>query len=317
MDASFERSIHVPAKILKSLKGRSNRQGWFKVLSHIGAIVLSSVLLFAAWGSWVAIPVFAIQGVLINCLYAGVHELSHNTVFRTKQLNEIFGRFFCFLLLMGRDQDKLEHFQHHRHTQNIDLDAEIVGAKPFKLSSYLLYFSGITYWPGRISEVFRLALGYTDPWPHLSKGQFIKVHREARLMLLGYGVLFAISLLLSTTLLLTLWLLPMLSMKWFHMLQNTVEHTGMPHDDDIWLNTRTVRAGPIMQWLFWNMPYHTAHHTYPMIPFFRLAELHSEIVSVAGEEPKTISHFQFQLQMVRKLQEDGSSKYSGRDIAEY
>jgi fatty acid desaturase len=317
MDASFERKIHVPAKVLKNLKGRSDFRGWFKVVSHLGAIVVSSTLLFVNWGSWLSVPIFVIQGILINCLYAGVHELSHNTVFKTKGLNEIFGRLFCFILLMGRDQDKFEHFQHHRHTQDLELDAEIVGAKPFNLLSYILYFSGLSYWPGRISEVVRLALGFTAPWPHLSEVQFVKVHREARIMLVLYAALLILSLLFNSGLLLSLWLLPMVTMKWFHMLQNTIEHTGMPHDDDIWLNTRTVRAGPIMQWLMWNMPYHTAHHTYPMIPFYRLAELHREIVDIAGSEPTTISHFRFQVQMVRKLLTEGSSMYNGKDISEY
>jgi len=317
MDASFERSVHLPAKSLKALKGRSDFRGWLKVASHIGAIAINSILLFTTWGSWLALPFFMIQGILINCLYAGVHELSHNTVFKTQGINELFGRLFCFILLMGRDQDKFEHFQHHRHTQDVELDAEIVGAKPFTLLTYLVYFSGLSYWPGRISEVFKLASGDTQSWPHLSVVQLKKVHKEARLMLLIYLSLLAISLVLQSTLLLTLWLLPMFAMKWFQMLQNTVEHTGMPHVDDIWLNTRTVKAGPVMQWLLWNMPYHTAHHTYPMIPFYRLAELHRQIVAEVGDPPSTISHLGFQRQMIRKLLKDGSSKYSGRDILEY
>jgi fatty acid desaturase len=317
MDASFERSVHLPAKKLKELKGRSDFRGWLKILAHLGAIAINSILLFSTLGSWLALPFFVLQGIFINCLYAGVHELSHNTVFKTQGVNEIFGRLFCLLLLMGRDQDKFEHFQHHRHTHNVELDAEIVGARPFTLLTYLVYFFGVSYWPGRIAEVFKLASGDTKSWPHLSAVQLKKVHKEARLMLLIYLLLLLISLVFQSTLLLSLWLFPMIVMKWFQMLQNTVEHTGMPHVDDIWLNTRTVKAGPVMQWLLWNMPYHTAHHTYPMIPFYRLPDLHRLIVAEAGEQPSTISHFGFQRQMIRKLLKDGSSKYSGRDILEY
>ena len=72
-----------------------------------------------------------------------------------------------------------------------------------------------------------------------------------------------------------------------------------------------------MQWLLWNMPYHTAHHTYPMIPFYNLPELHRQIVAEAGGQPNTISHLGFQRQMMRKLLKDGSSKYNDRDILEY
>ena len=317
MDASFARSIHVSPATLKSLKGRSNLRGWIQTGSHLGAIALCTYALILNWGSAWAIALFCIQGILINCLYAGVHELSHKTVFKTEKLNEFFGRLFCFTLLMGRDQDKFEHYQHHRHTQDVELDAEIVGGKPFNIFTYLLYFSGISYWPGRIAEVFRLALGQTERWPHLSNTQFKTVHKEARIMLVLYAVIILVSVMLGSSAALSYWILPMLSMKWFHMLQNIVEHTGMPHEKEILVNTRTVKANPLMKWLFWNMPYHTAHHTYPMIPFFKLPELHQEIVDKLGSEPPTVSHFGFQKHMLRKLWQEGTSSYTGKDITAY
>jgi len=110
----------------------------------------------------------------------------------------------------------------------------------------------------------------------------------------------------------------MFCLKCFHMLQNTIEHTGMPHDDNILLNTRTVSANPLMMRLFWNMPYHTAHHTYPMVPFYRLPELHADIVAANnGQEPPTIGHWKFQVQMLRKLKVEGTSKFTGQDISTY
>lgn len=285
--------------------------------AHLGAIFLNSLLLSMSWGTLWAAPVFIVQGVLINCLYAGVHELSHNSVFKSRRLNELFGRVFAFILLMGRDQDKLEHYQHHRHTQDVELDAEIVGGEPFTLGSYLLYLSGISYWPARIGEVFRLALGQTDRWPHLSAAQFIIVHREARFMMLGYTLIALLSFTFSSTAALTFWILPMVSMKCFHMLQNIVEHTGMPHEPDILVNTRTVRATPLMRRLFWNMPYHTAHHTYPMVPFYHLPDLHQCLVNAMGKQPPTVGHFAFQKHMIKKLMAEGTSRYAGKDITAY
>jgi fatty acid desaturase len=317
MDASFETSFSVDKAILKTLNVKSDFRGWMQTGSHLGAIAVNTGLLAFTWGSWWALPVFMIQGILINCLYAGVHELSHNTVFKTRGLNEFFGRLFTFILLMGRDQDKFEHFQHHRHTQDIELDAEIVGGKPFTLLSYLLYMSAITYWPYRIGEVLRLAMGKTDRWPWLSKPQLRTVHKEARLILFGYACIAAISVGLGSAAGLIFWLLPMFAMKCFQNLQNTIEHTGMPNVQDIILNTRTVKAGPVMKWLLWNMPYHTAHHSYPMIPFYKLPELHTAVAASLGKEPPTISHLGFQIQMIKKLMKEGSSAYTGRDISAY
>lgn len=318
MDASFAKTARVEPRRLKDLSQKSDKQGWLQVALHLGALVINTVLLVWNWGGFWAIPLFITQGVLINCLYAGVHELSHNSVFKTRKWNERFGRLFAFILLMGRDQDKYEHFQHHRFTQDVERDAEIVGGEPFTLKSYWLYISGITYWPARISEVIRLSLGQTHRWPHLSEIQFRTVHNEARLMLLGYGLIAFISYLFSSAFVFYYWLLPMFSMKCFHMLQNTVEHTGMPHDNDIMLNTRTVSANPLMMRLFWNMPYHTAHHTYPMVPFYNLPKLHDEIVAANnGQQPETISHWAFQKHMLRKLKKEGTSKYTGQEISAY
>lgn len=317
MDTSFARKIQVPAATLKSLKQRSDLRGWIQTGSHLGAIACSTWALNFLWGSAWAIPVFIIQGILINCLYAGVHELSHKTVFKTEWLNELFGRLFAFILLMGRDQDKFEHYQHHRHTQDVQLDAEIVGGKPFNLATYLLYFSGISYWPYRIGEVLRLAMGQTQHWPHLSEKQFKTVHTEARIMLILYATIAGISITVGSAGALYFWILPMLLLKCFHMLQNIVEHTGMPHEAEILVNTRTVSANPLMKWLFWNMPYHTAHHSYPMIPFHKLPELHKEIVDRLGSEPPTVSHLDFQVHMIRKLIAEGTSTYTGKDISAY
>lgn len=317
MDAEFAGSIRISPALLKALRVKSDFRGWLQTGSHIGAIALNTLALAASWGNWHAVPFFIIQGVLINCLYAGVHEFSHSTVFKTRALNVFFGRAFSFVLLMGRDQDKFEHFQHHRFTQDIERDAEIVGGEPFTLRSYLLYMSGLTYWPGRIAEVIALASGRTDRWPHLSAAQFKVVHREARLSLMGYGAIAIIAVAAQTTAPLFFWLLPMFSTKWFHMLQNTVEHTGMPHIQETLLNTRTVRTNSLMRWLLWNMPYHTAHHSFPMIPCYRLPALHRAVVDAVAEEPPTISHFGFQKHMIRKLIKDGTSKYIGRDISTY
>lgn len=317
MDAVFTTSISVDRRALKVLNKKSNMQGWLQAGTHLGALALTTTALVVAWPSLWAIPLLIAQGILINCLYAGVHELSHNTVFKTRGLNEFFGRLFAFILIMGRDQDKFEHFQHHRHTQDVDLDAEIIGGKPFTLISYLLYMSGITYWPKRIDEVLRLALGQTKRWRWLSASQLQVVHKEARIMLLGYALIAALSILLSSTAALAFWLLPMFFMKWFHNLQNTVEHTGMPHVQDIVLNTRTIQANPIMRWLLWNMPYHTAHHSYPMIPFYQLPLLHEAVVDSLGMQPPTVTHLGFQKHMIRKLIKEGTSTYTGQDITEY
>ena len=43
------------------------------------------------------------------------------------------------------------------------------------------------------------------------------------------------------------------------------------------LNTRTVKMCALNRFLYWNMNYHVEHHMFPMVPYYRLPELHEEI----------------------------------------
>jgi fatty acid desaturase len=58
------------------------------------------------------------------------------------------------------------------------------------------------------------------------------------------------------------------------------------------------------------MPYHTAHHTFPAVPFWRLRELNAEIEAGAGRSPHAMGYLEFQLAVIRALS-------GGRSEADY
>ena len=88
--------------------------------SHIAALALSSWALAVTWGSALAIPVFVIQGVLLNYLFAAQHELNHYTAFKTRWPNDFFNRITGFIQIYPRSYERWYHFEHHRHTQDWD-----------------------------------------------------------------------------------------------------------------------------------------------------------------------------------------------------
>jgi fatty acid desaturase len=300
MDGFVARKGLLAPGTLKRLSERSDARGWLQLGGHLGALAATTAGLAAAWGTWWAVPLFAAQGVLLNFLYAGQHELSHYTVFRTRRLNELWGRVFGLVVLYPRDYDRIMHFAHHRHTQDLDLDAELVLRPPYTLRTYLLYLAGPSYWYFRVRRLLRHAAGKA-PEPFLTDRDRPLVVREARAHLAAYAGIAALSVAAGSWAALQLWLLPMLAMKWVHQLQNTIEHTGLTHDPDILANTRTVRTNALMRRLAWNMPYHTAHHAFPGVPFHRLPELHRAIVDRTGAEPPTMGYLAFQREIVRKL----------------
>jgi len=125
MEAVFTRRKLIEPKALRALMQRSDLRGATQAASHFGAIVLTGSLLALSWGSWWAVPIFLIHGILLNFLYAGQHELSHNTPFKTKALNEWVGRVIGFLMLYPRDFDQIQHHAHHQYTQNWEKDGEL------------------------------------------------------------------------------------------------------------------------------------------------------------------------------------------------
>jgi fatty acid desaturase len=288
----FGRRDWIAGEKLKQLSVKSDLRGFIQLGSHLAALALTGTALLGTWGTLWALPLFIVHGTLINFLYAGQHELSHWTVFRTRGLNEFFGRLFGWVLIYPRNFDQVQHFAHHRFTQDWQRDGELARA-PYNLSSYVLWMLGISYWYTRVRRVVRFACGVVTE-PYLPTARKPGLTREARWHLAAYGLIAAWSVYLRSAIALELWLLPMLVMKPVHQLQNTMEHLGLPHVDAIAENTRSTRTNALMRWLAWNMQYHTAHHAFPGVPFHSLRRLHDAIFVSQGRVPPTMSYLGFQ-----------------------
>jgi fatty acid desaturase len=268
---------------LKALSVRSDIKGAVQATSHIAAIAAATTA--AVLLPHLRLPLLLVQGILVNCLYAGQHELSHWTVFRTKRLNDLVGQAFGFATLNPFTTDRWAHFSHHRATHDPQRDPEIMGLRPYTMTSYCLELLAISFWYSRIRSILRHAAGLgfdRDYW--LSAEEAAIVQREARVTIALWLAIALISAILHSTAALTYWLLPLLLTKWFHQMQNLGEHTGLAHQPDNFRNTRTLHGPAWMRWLLWNMSYHTAHHCFPGVPFHALPDLHRAIVA-NREEP--------------------------------
>ncbi|HEY6484545.1 MAG TPA: fatty acid desaturase [Steroidobacteraceae bacterium] len=308
MDEIFGRRDLIAAATLKELSVKSDLRGLVQLTSHLAALALTGSGLLLCWGTWWAVPLFLAHGILINFLYAGQHELSHWTVFRSQSLNELFGRMFGFVLFYPRDFDQVQHFAHHRFTQDWRRDGELARG-PYRFGSYVLWMLGPSYWYTRMRRILRFACGIITE-PYLPKSRHPGLIREARWHLAGYAAIAALSFMFRSGLAIELWLLPMLVMKPVHQLQNTIEHLGLPHIDSITENTRSTRTNALMRWLAWNMQYHTAHHAFPGVPCYRLRRLHEEIFTSRGRTPPTMSYLGFQRAVLRAFR-------NGRTEADY
>ncbi len=299
MDAEFSRRKLIEPTRLRALYQRSDARGIVQAASHFGAIFITGALLWVTWGSWWAVPVFMVHGVLINFLYAGQHELSHGTVFATKWMNEWLGRIIGFLMIFPRDFDQIMHFAHHQHTQNWERDGELV-REPYTLSSYLWWVLGPGYWISRVRRIIRFCRGIVTE-PYIPQNKTALIIREGRIHMALYIAIAVASILTQSWAAFILWLAPMLVMKPVHQLQNTIEHLGLSHEDNILENTRSTDTNALMRWMCWQMQYHTAHHTFPSVPFWALRELNDEIEGKIGHEVHRMGYIEFQIALIRKL----------------
>jgi fatty acid desaturase len=297
MDEVFVRRDVIDVATLRALCVASDLRGGVQAASHLGALLVTGTLLWFARGTAWAIPLFMVHGVLLNFLYAGQHELSHWTVFRTAWLNEWLGRVFGFIVFYPRTFDQIQHIAHHRFTQDWARDGELARER-YTLGSYLYWLSGITYWYTRWRRIVRFSAGVVSE-PYLPASRHAELIREARLHLAGYLLIALISLAMRSWAAVYLWLAPMLIMKCVHQLQNTIEHLGLPHEANVLINTRSTRTNALMRWLGWQMQYHTAHHAFPGVPFHRLRRLHQIVFTERGASAPSMTYLGFQMAVLR------------------
>ncbi|MEM7293018.1 MAG: fatty acid desaturase [Pseudomonadota bacterium] len=287
---------------LAELSVRSDGPALKRLAMHWGAIGLTAYLMHLTAGHWLCIPLFIFQGVLINNLYAPEHECDHFTAFKTRSLNIWVARICGFAILFNNAHHRSTHYHHHRNTQDWDEDPEI--RERDRLDSvwaYLVALAGIkNIWTGRLVPLFHHTLGVVHE-PYLSASQKQSIIATARGYALGYAAILISALVFQSWWPVYYWLGPFVAMRWAYWLQGLGEHTGLTHEPYTLLNTRTLKANRFMCWVNWNMAYHTVHHTFPGVPFYRLPELHAEVETNLGFELPSDSYFRLHWQHLKRL----------------
>lgn len=265
----------LPPQRKAQLTERSDAAGLRHLAVHIGALALTSTAIHMAVPGWPVILV--LHGILLTFLFTLTHECTHQTPFDTRWLNETVGHVSGALVGLPFTWFRYFHLAHHRHTNDPERDPELTGGpRPTSWRRYLIYLSGWRYWVGNGRTLVLLAFGTPDA-PYLPERKISAMKREARMLLLVYGVALA-SLLLSPALF-WLWLLPLVIGQPFLRLYLLAEHGLCPPVADMFENTRTTFTNRAMRALAWNMPYHAEHHAFPNVPFHNLPDLHADVAA--------------------------------------
>ena len=279
-DASWFRSA-VPRKRMKELMRRSDYPAVRDTAIWLGLIGLFAGLGIAFWGSWLAVPFLLAYGVLYGSTSdSRWHESGHGTAFKTRWLDQGLYQLASFMIMRDPTTWRWSHTRHHTDTLIVGRDPEIAVMRPVRLAKLLANYLGLVDVPLAFRLMFLHAAGRltADEADYVPEPERRKVYRTARLHLAVYLAAVALAIGFGTWLPVVLIGGPRLYGAFMLQVYGVTQHAGMGENVvDHRLNTRTVKMCVVNRFLYWNMNYHVEHHMFPMVPYYRLPELHEEI----------------------------------------
>ncbi len=305
LNVQWYRSRLDPARF-RELSKRSDTKGWIQALGHFELFCFTGLAVYLTWanGFWVlfAIALFAHGTVASFFKGTAVHELGHGTVFETKWLNKLFLYIFSLISWWNPFDYAASHTYHHRFTLHPEGDREnLLPLHPNVGRTFLLqmFTVNLLTQPGRtfgkgglISAIWVTVLdafgrlGPTDvpanEWLEALHKDQPDQHRKSiwwsRFQLGFHGGLLTISILSGLWVLPLILTIPSYIANWLSYFVALPQHCGLRDEvTDFRKCTRSIRLPAFVEFLYWQMNWHTEHHMFAGIPCYNLPALAAEI----------------------------------------
>ena len=260
---------------VRDLMRSSDAWGLLFLFGHFGTMCATGYLLYLSLGTWWVIPATVLHGFIIACLFAPFHECGHNTPFKTRWLNSAVYYLTGLMLLEFTLRFRYQHADHHTYTQEEGRDPQILSIGE-KLGGWLYYASAIPHFQVHFSTLRRIPFGNLteDEKVYVPESARPKVQREALFFWAVYAAVVAVSIGFQSWAAVIFWLIPRFAGEPLQRIIRMAEHVGCAYNGNVFENTRTQFTFAPIRWLCWNMPYHVEHHAIPLVPFYKLPELH-------------------------------------------
>ena len=297
----------IAREILQSFMKRSDLLGLWHCLGVLFILASLAYLSYRFYKSeqWVLLAAgLYIYGGLF-AFNPQTHELAHRTVFRSRWLNDLFGRVFGVVHWNSNLATyRMSHKYHHRYTLHGQSEAERVVPRVQTIESVLqrailvIDISGfitalynqlfmvfcpylknprLTIWSRYVYEMATPKERRDAYWRNLSQ---LIIHCVIALIVIAIGEWFIIVLVS---------LPKFYGARWYHMLVHDTMHVGRQAEtDDFRENTRTVRVDPFTSFMYWHMEWHTEHHAFPAVPCYQLKKFY-QATSEHWEVPQTLT----------------------------
>ena len=280
VDASWYHSP-IPRAQLKKLVARRNGPASRDIAIWVALLAGTGALAFASWGTWWAIPAFALYGTM----YGSVadprwHECGHGTAFKTQRANSVVYAVASFMTFREPVSWRWSHARHHSDTIIVGWDPEIAVPRPTSVLSLFSEFFCLRSAPGEIKKLALNCVGRmtSEERDFVPEEQYNKAIWSARAFVAVWVASSAWSIAAGSIEPLLFIGLPSFYGRWLLVVFGLTQHAGLAEDVlDHRLNTRTVAMGPVLRFLYWNMNFHIEHHMYPTVPFHALEQLHAAV----------------------------------------
>lgn len=269
----------IDRKTMKAFMQRSDQPATRDTALLFGGMVIfagTAILLMpSAW----SVPFWLAYGVLYgSAMDSRWHECGHGTAFKTRRMNTFVYQIASFCMIRDPYCWKFSHARHHSDTIIVGRDPEVAIMRPVAVLKMIANLFGIldTIDGGRRMLVHASGRILPDETDYLEPVFFPKTIRTARI----WGAIYVATVI--TALLMQSWIpvlligLPRLYGAWHMVMCGWLQHGGLADNVlDHRLNCRTVYMNPVSRFIYWNMNYHVEHHMFPLVPYYRLPELHA------------------------------------------
>jgi MocE subfamily Rieske [2Fe-2S] domain protein len=271
----------LPRKTMRKFLQRSDGPAIRDTILWFSILLITAMATIGLWGTWwVVVPYLTYAVFYGTASDSRWHECSHGTPFQTDWMNNAVYEIASFMVMRESIIWRWSHNRHHSDTIIVGRDPEIQIPRPPDLWGLV---SALVNW-GNYKTY------YINLWAHASgkmteaekafvpESEFANVYRNARVVCAIYLVIVFTAINLQSWVPIFLFVLPQFFGTWLMIVHNTTQHAGLAENVlDHRLNCRTVYMNPISRFIYWNMNYHVEHHMYPLVPYYKLPELHEAI----------------------------------------
>lgn len=232
-----------------------------------------------------------INGLQVTFLgWAGAgHEYFHGTAFKSKKLNRILFRVFSCITWNNWGWFEVSHQLHHKWTLHT-LDPESPGKSERGITSFKLFCLisiDVPVLLRRFRVLFLNSLGIVPGAADSMKNflylkpRFIQKIRLGALSVWLYQVLTLCILWQFSPIVAVLNSVSAFTFTFVNKIVETNQHIGMKyHATDFRENSRTIRFNRILEHLYSNMNFHSEHHMFPGIPYYKLPNLNAHLIQL-------------------------------------